>query len=281
MEAELANLRLALECCLEDPEEVHLGQYLAGTLWFYWAGCGRLTEGRHWLDRALENLPQAGYEGSRLKALWVLGYVAALQGDTVASMSALYECRDGAARTENPVATAYAVHRLGCLALVSDDMARAGELLGSALERYREAGELNSNVLMCQVELAMALAFQGDLAGALAVPGGPGHLRGAGGALDEGVRPVRTGVRGPGRGRHRGGAAAAGRVRGDQPRLPGPGGAGAGGGAARAGHGHRGRTGRGGGAPGRGGTDVGRGGPAAVRLGVLQRAETDVPGAGG
>lgn len=107
------------------------------------------------------------YESSRLKALWVLGYVAALQGDSVASMSALYECRDGAARSENPVAGAYAVHRMGCLALVSDDMARAGELLGSALERYREAGELNSNVLMCQVELAMALAFQGELAGAL------------------------------------------------------------------------------------------------------------------
>lgn len=170
VEAELANLRLALECCLDEPEEVHLGQYLAGTLWFYWAGCGRLTEGRHWLDRTLEgDLGLAGteYESSRLKALWVLGYVAALQGDSVASMSALYECRDGAARSDNPVAGAYAVHRMGCLALVSDDMTRAGELLSSALERYREAGELNSNVLMCQVELAMALAFQGELAGAL------------------------------------------------------------------------------------------------------------------
>ncbi|MCX5408472.1 regulator [Streptomyces sp. NBC_00335] len=173
VEAELPNLRLALECCLDEPEEIHLGQYLAGTLWFYWAGCGRLTEGRHWLDRTLEvDLGRTGstgveYESSRLKALWVLGYVAALQGDSVASMSALYECRDGAARSENPVAGAYAVHRMGCLALVSDDMARAGELLGSALERYREAGELNSNVLMCQVELAMALAFQGELAGAL------------------------------------------------------------------------------------------------------------------
>lgn len=169
VEAELANLRLALECCLDEPEEIHLGQYLAGTLWFYWAGCGRLTEGRHWLDRTLEGdlgLAGAEYESSRLKALWVLGYVAALQGDSVASMSALYECRDGAERTGNPVAGAYAVHRLGCLALVSDDMTRAGELLSSALERYREAGELNSNVLMCQVELAMALAFQGELPGA-------------------------------------------------------------------------------------------------------------------
>ncbi|MFD5147887.1 ATP-binding protein [Streptomyces sp. NPDC058401] len=172
VEAELPNLRLALECCLDEPEEIHLGQYLAGTLWFFWAGCGRLTEGRHWLDRTLEgDLGLAGpeYESSRLKALWVLGYVAALQGDSVASMSALYECRDGAARSENPVAAAYAVHRMGCLSLVSDDMTRAGELLGSALERYREAGELNSNVLMCQVELAMALAFQGDLAGALSL----------------------------------------------------------------------------------------------------------------
>ncbi|WP_330295421.1 ATP-binding protein [Streptomyces sp. NBC_00503] len=200
VEAELANLRLALECCLDEPEEIHLGQYLAGTLWFYWAGCGRLAEGRHWLDRTLEGGPGHGldlsgldlgldlslelglgpagpadpdrdreYESSRLKALWVLGYVAALQGDAVASMSALYECRDGAAQSGNPVAAAYAVHRLGCLALISDDMARARELLGGALERYREAGELNSNVLMCQVELAMTLAFQGEPAGALAL----------------------------------------------------------------------------------------------------------------
>ncbi|MEU9146949.1 AAA family ATPase [Streptomyces sp. NPDC048349] len=170
VETELPNLRLALECSLDDPDELHLGQYLAGTLWFYWAGCGRLTEGRHWLERALEDTDQpAEYESSRLKALWVLGYVAALQGDAVASMSALYECRDAAARSGNPVAAAYAVHRLGCLALVSDDMVRAGELLGQALERYRDAGELNSNVLMCQVELAMALVFQGEPAGALSL----------------------------------------------------------------------------------------------------------------
>ncbi|MFJ8012321.1 ATP-binding protein [Streptomyces sp. NPDC096339] len=177
VEAELPNLRLALECCLDDPEEVHLGQYLAGTLWFYWAGCGRLTEGRHWLDRSLEcresgtptTTALPADEPSRLKALWVLGYVCALQGDAVAATSALYECRDGAARSGNALAAAYAVHRLGCLALVSDDMERAGELLGSALERYRDAGELNSNVLMCQVELGMALAFQGEPAGALSL----------------------------------------------------------------------------------------------------------------
>ncbi|MFG2605419.1 ATP-binding protein [Streptomyces sp. NPDC048514] len=165
VEAELPNLRAALEYCLSEPEEAHLGQYLAGSLWFCWVGCGRLAEGRRWLERSAELESQ--YERSRLKALWVLGYVAVLQGDTVPALKALRECRDRAERSADPTAVAYAEHRAGCLALVTDDMARAETLLRSALERYQEIGELNSNVLMGQVELAMTLAFQGDLPGAV------------------------------------------------------------------------------------------------------------------
>ncbi|MEU1131537.1 AAA family ATPase [Streptomyces sp. NPDC005900] len=165
VDVELPNVRAALEFCLTEPGEAHLGQYLAGTLWFCWVGCGRLAEGRHWLDRALEL--DGGHEDSRLKALWVLGYVAVLQGDTVAALGALHACRDGAERSGSAIAAAYAEHRIGCLALVTDDIPRAERLLRSALERYREIGELNSNVLMGQVELAMALAFRGELAGAV------------------------------------------------------------------------------------------------------------------
>ncbi|MFF4357852.1 ATP-binding protein [Streptomyces sp. NPDC001604] len=165
VEAELPNLRCALERCLAEPEAAYLGQYLAGSLWFYWAGCGRLSEGRHWLEQAVRL--DAGHERSRLKALWVLGYVAILQGDTVAALAALQECREEAERSGDATAVAYAEHRSGCLALVRDDMARAESLLRSALDRYREIGELNSNVLMGQVELAMARAFQGDLADAV------------------------------------------------------------------------------------------------------------------
>ncbi|MEU7039667.1 AAA family ATPase [Streptomyces varsoviensis] len=164
VDVELPNLRAALECGLTQ-EDAHLGQYLAGTLWFFWVGCGRLTEGRLWLDRALEL--DTGHDEARLKALWVAGYVSLLQGDTVAALGALQECGDEAARTGSEPAGAYALHRMGCLALVSDDMARAEELLRAALARYREIGELNSNVLMGQVELAMAIAFQGDVAGAV------------------------------------------------------------------------------------------------------------------
>lgn len=165
VETELPNLRCALEYSLTEPDEAHLGQYLAGALWFYWVGCGRLSEGRHWLERSVEL--DGDRDQSRLKALWVLGYVAVLQGDAVPALSALQECREEAERSENAVAVAYAEHRTGCLALVTDDMTRAETLLRSALDRYHEIGELNSNVLMGQVELAMALAFQGDLPGAV------------------------------------------------------------------------------------------------------------------
>ncbi|MFJ8647897.1 ATP-binding protein [Streptomyces sp. NPDC093546] len=163
----LPDLRAALELCLEEPGEAHLAQHLAGTLWFYWVGCGRLAEGRHWLDRAVALESRHGE--ARLKALWVLGYVAILQGDTIAAMAALYTCEEDAARSGNALAAAYAVHRMGCLALISDDMPYAEELLGRAQEAYRALGELNSQVLMAQVELAMAKVFLGDLDGAVAL----------------------------------------------------------------------------------------------------------------
>lgn len=167
VESELPNLRRAMECSLESPEEAHLAQYLAGTLWFLWVGCGRLSEGRHWLEHVREE--ETPYDSSRLKALWVLGYVAVLQGDPVGAISALTECREEADLAGDAAASAYAVHRTGCLALVTDDMARAHELLQEALGRYRELGELNSNVLMAQIELAMTVGFQGDLDGAVAI----------------------------------------------------------------------------------------------------------------
>ncbi|MFC8830887.1 ATP-binding protein [Streptomyces sp. NPDC057137] len=173
----LPDLRAAIELCLETEGEAYLGRHLAGTLWFYWAGCGRLTEGRHWLDRVLapaarhDESPKDrdGHDGSRLKALWVLGYVAILQGDNTAAVRALYECRGEAARTGDALAHTYAVHRLGCLALLSGDMPRAERLLRSALGAYRELGEINSNVLMGQAELALSLVFQGDLDAAVAL----------------------------------------------------------------------------------------------------------------
>ncbi|WHM39673.1 regulator [Streptomyces sp. BPTC-684] len=162
VEAELPNLRAAMDHSLDRGQDTHLAQYLAGTLWFCWVGCGRLAEGAHWLGQVLE-AEGGDHDGARLKALWVLGYVSVLRGETTAAIAALHECREEAERTGDAVALAYAVHRTGCLALVSDDMPRAEELLRAALAQYEEIGELNSNVLMARIELAMAVAFGGHL----------------------------------------------------------------------------------------------------------------------
>ncbi|MEU1285534.1 regulator [Kitasatospora sp. NPDC005856] len=156
-----ADLRAALEFSLSEPGEEQVALLLAGTLWFYWIGCGHLGEGRHWLDRALA-LDREPTE-ARAKALWVTGYTAVLQGDLGFARPALEECRRQALDTGDDRALAYAVHRQGCVALVGDDPDRAAELFEEALWHYRTIGELNSNVVMAMLELGLAHLFQGDL----------------------------------------------------------------------------------------------------------------------
>ncbi|MFE0461076.1 ATP-binding protein [Kitasatospora sp. NPDC058965] len=156
-----SNLRAALEFCLAEPGEEQLALLLAGTLWYFWVGCGHLGEGRHWLDRALALAPEA--TEARAKALWVTGYMATLQGDPGRALPVLEECRNLALDTGDDRALAYALHRLGCAALIGDQPERAAELFGDALWHYDAVGELNSNVLMAMFELGLALIFQGEL----------------------------------------------------------------------------------------------------------------------
>ncbi len=158
---EHANLRAALDYCLSTPSERALGLRLAGTLWFYWAGCGVLAEGRHWLDRALTAVPEPSED--RAKALWVSGYVSTLQGDVPRAVTLLGECRTYAGKARDEAALAYAIHRLGCNALIGDDIGYARDLFEDARTRYRRLGEMNSNVMLAAIEMAIAAMFLGEL----------------------------------------------------------------------------------------------------------------------
>ncbi|OLB64638.1 MAG: hypothetical protein AUI10_10150 [Actinobacteria bacterium 13_2_20CM_2_72_6] len=158
---EHANLRTALDFCLGAGGERRTGLRLAATLWFYWAGCGLLGEGRHWLDRSLAANPEPGRD--RGKALWVNGYVATLQGDLSAAAEMLEECRAYAGRAGDERALAYSTHRLGCNLLVGDDLARASALFEEARRHYAGLVELDSNVMLAHIEDAIAAVFLGDL----------------------------------------------------------------------------------------------------------------------
>ncbi|WP_145926685.1 ATP-binding protein [Amycolatopsis orientalis] len=164
---EHSNLRAALDYCLATPSEGRAGLKLAATLWFYWAGCGVLGEGRHWLDHALETVPDGGED--RLKALWVNGYVSTLQGDVPRAMTLLGECRTESGRAGDEAALAYAIHRLGCNALVGDDVGYAKDLFEDARIRYRRLGEMNGNVMLAGIEMAIAAIFLGELEEAAAL----------------------------------------------------------------------------------------------------------------
>ncbi|HTI25464.1 MAG TPA: BTAD domain-containing putative transcriptional regulator [Kutzneria sp.] len=153
--ADRANIRSALEFGLAaDPDA---GLRLAGTLWFYWIGCGVFAEGRRWLD-ALLRLPFRG--PARHKALWVNGYVATLQGDTAAAIGMLDECR---AQSDDLVALAHSTYVRGAAAIFNDDLVAATALFAEANRLLTGLGQLDSNVIMTKVGLAMTVAFAGDL----------------------------------------------------------------------------------------------------------------------
>jgi tetratricopeptide (TPR) repeat protein len=86
LQAEHENLRLALASALENDLESALR--LAGNLWRFWADRGYLTEGRHWLERALA-APSAS--GPRGRALMGLGILSHFQGDQTTARAALDE----------------------------------------------------------------------------------------------------------------------------------------------------------------------------------------------
>ena len=169
MSLEHANVRAALEASLGELGDPDIALDLAGTLWFFWVGAGHLAEGRHYLGQAQAASTRAAADPIHTKALWVGGYIAVLQGDIPAAVAMLERCRALAKASGDARAEAYAVHRLGCAALIGDDHVAAASLFANALARYAALDELNSNVVMARIELAMTAAFSGDLHRAVAL----------------------------------------------------------------------------------------------------------------
>jgi predicted ATPase/DNA-binding CsgD family transcriptional regulator len=177
MRGEQANLRAALDFCLSSTDEHVVGLHLVGTLWFHWAACGLLGEGRRWHDRVLSLVTEPSREGA--KVLWVGGYIATLQGDVPAAVAMLAEGQDTARAVGDESALAYATHRIGCTKLLGDDLDGATALFEEARARYERLGLLDSNVLMARIELGVTAVFQGDFARAVEL---------CGQARDEGAR---------------------------------------------------------------------------------------------
>jgi DNA-binding CsgD family transcriptional regulator/tetratricopeptide (TPR) repeat protein len=138
LEAEHDNLRAALAWMLEQAEAYELGLRLAGALWIFWEAHGHYSEGRKWLEKALEKAGRAS-AAVRAKALYAVSVMAHLQTDTNRAEIAAREGMKLIAESEIGSSLAYSFRwMLGYAARLRGDYERAKELLEENLRLSRE-----------------------------------------------------------------------------------------------------------------------------------------------
>jgi predicted ATPase/DNA-binding CsgD family transcriptional regulator len=134
---EQANLRVALEFAVtEGPPQLALR--LAADLQNHWFVRGFLSEGRHWLDRALALPPPQHW--TRVKALRVASWIACVQGDRTRADALLADAWALANALPASPELAFIPLVEGNIAMFGGDQARALPLFEQALIRFRQLG---------------------------------------------------------------------------------------------------------------------------------------------
>ncbi|BCJ55290.1 hypothetical protein Asp14428_67650 [Actinoplanes sp. NBRC 14428] len=134
---EQANLRVALEHAVRTaPPEVSLR--FAADLQNHWFVRGFLSEGRHWLDRALA-LPPARH-WTRVRALRVASWIACIQGDRQRASALLADAKALNATLPPSPENAFIPVVEGNIAMFAGDPAAALPLFEEALAGIRALG---------------------------------------------------------------------------------------------------------------------------------------------
>ncbi|MET8149730.1 ATP-binding protein [Actinoplanes sp. NPDC049668] len=140
---EQANLRVALEFAVtEGPPETALR--FAADLQNHWFVRGFLSEGRHWLDRALA-MP-APRHWTRVKALRVASWIACVQNDRPRAYVLLADARSLAGSLPPSPESAFIPLVEGNIAMFGGDHARALPLFERAQAVFRDMGALSGEM---------------------------------------------------------------------------------------------------------------------------------------
>ncbi|WP_436777350.1 ATP-binding protein [Yinghuangia sp. YIM S09857] len=139
---------------------------IAGDLWLYWIACGRLSEGRDWLEHLLAT-DTTTTTPERARAQWAAAFVALVQGDLEAATAHNESAGSAAEELGLPVIQGRVRMLRGLLHLFASRLAEAVE----ESNRAREACEAADDGIGAQLSVAqrsLTQAFQGDLAAAQA-----------------------------------------------------------------------------------------------------------------
>jgi DNA-binding SARP family transcriptional activator len=149
--AERDNLRAALGASLDPVRPVgdewrEEGLRLAAALWWAWFHRGEWTEGRWWLDRALDHpaddtVPDVLPTEARANALCGAGWLAFAQGDIVTARRRLSASAAAFRRRRDGRGLALAAGFLSQTLLAQDDLVESRRLAGEAVALARNAGD--------------------------------------------------------------------------------------------------------------------------------------------
>ena len=163
LEAEHDNLRAALSWSLERGDAETTLQMKA-ELWWFWYKRGHLSEGRRWLEAALEN--SMAPISARAEALNGAGVLARNQSDYERAREWLEESLLLRRELGDVTGTADVLVNLGTVALDRGDYPRARALFDESLSLRRESGDRWGTALALN-NLGATAQAQGNLAEAL------------------------------------------------------------------------------------------------------------------
>jgi predicted ATPase/DNA-binding XRE family transcriptional regulator len=160
LETEHDNLRAALARSQTVRGSTELGVRLAGALWWFWWVHGHWSEGRAWLERALEGgsdvLPSV-----RAKALLGAAWLACDQDDPVRAAALLEEGLALYHELGDTGGIAEALRAFGWVAFNQGDMVRAATLVEESLALYRALGD-RRGIAVALRSVGLVACAQGD-----------------------------------------------------------------------------------------------------------------------
>ena len=162
LDAELANLRAALEFTLEHDKDNAVR--LSGALGWFWYRRGLLAEGRGWYEKILAGREPDMFSAENLiKAFYGAGLIAHYQGDYAHARTMLTQSLTLAQKQEDPSGIAHAIILLGSGYVWQGDFATTDKYALESIDLFRASGEVWGQAFALNV-LGFSALMRGDFA---------------------------------------------------------------------------------------------------------------------